>query len=134
MRTLIFLLVLPLLITQAVQAQPSGGPVIAVDREIHEFGRMLPNEIPDGNLSFTVYNKGNEPLAISNVRACCGTRVVDYPKAPIAPGDSGTVDVSWRIHNRPHRINRTVTITSNASNRQTYIMRIRGEVVLPEDE
>jgi len=120
------------LLTQA-WAQGGKGAIIAVDREVHNFGKMLPDQIPDGNISFTVFNNGDEPLVLSNVRACCGTRVDDYTKTPILAGDSGMVAVSWRIHNRPHQINRTVTITSNAGNRQTYILRIRGEVVLPEE-
>lgn len=117
-----------------ILATERKGPVIAVDRELHDFGTMRPDEVPDGNLSFTVYNEGDEPLILSYVRACCGTRVTDYTKTPISVGDSGIVSVSWRIHNRPHRINRTVTITSNASNRQTYVIRMRGQVVLPEEE
>jgi hypothetical protein len=118
---------------QVAEAQSGKGAVIAVDREIHNFGKMLPDQIPDGKISFTVYNNGDEPLILSNVRACCGTRVDEYTNTPIFAGDSGMVVVSWRIHNRPHQINRTVTITSNATNRQTYILRIRGEVVLPEE-
>lgn len=116
-----------------VLAQTPGGAIIELDRELHNFGTMKPDQIPDGKLSFTVYNKGDEPLIITGVRACCGTKVDNYTQSPIAVGDSGKVEVSWRIHPRPHRINRTVTITSNASNRQTTIARIQGEVVLPED-
>jgi len=134
MKTLFTFMALTFLSASCLFGQESKGAVITVDREIHNLGTMLPDQIPDGNLAFTVYNQGDEPLLLTNVRACCGTRVVDYPKAPIAVGDSGMVEVHWRIHPRPHRINRTVTITSNATNRQTYILRIRGEVVMPEDE
>jgi hypothetical protein len=134
MKSFVVTLALFLLSANLLFGQEPKGAIIAVDREIHNFGKILPDDIPDGNLAFTVYNQGDEPLLLTNVRACCGTRVVDYPKVPIAIGDSGKVEVSWRIHPRPHRINRTVTITSNASNRQTYILRIRGEVVLPEEE
>ena len=133
MKRLFFSLILVGILSVFVSAQEAGGPRIAVDREIHEFGSMRPHEIPDGKLSFTVYNRGNEPLIVSNVRACCGTRVDAFPQAPISPGDSASVNVSWRIHNRPHRINRTVTITSNATNRAIYVLRINGEVLPPED-
>jgi hypothetical protein len=116
-----------------LSGQEKKGAVIAVEPEVHELGTMRPQDIPDGKLSFTVHNHGDEPLILTNVRACCGTRVDEYTQTPIAVGDSGIVRISWRIHPRPHRINRTVTIASNASNRQFYVARIRGEVILPEE-
>ena len=133
MKRIIATLTFILLAISVLMGQTKKGPIIEIDRELHDFGTMLPDDIPDGKLTFTVYNKGDEPLILTNVRACCGTRVNDYSKAPIPVADSGFVEVSWRIHPRPHRINRTVTITSNAGNRQNYIVRIRGEVVMPEE-
>ncbi len=110
-------------------ARDPEGPVIGFDREVHEFGEIHIDSIPDGKIKFTVYNKGSQPLVLTNVRACCGTRVNGYTEKPIAPADSGYVEVEFRIVNRPHRIGRTVTIQSNATNRQTAILRITGEVV-----
>jgi len=133
MKGYLLLTIFVLLAAHSLIAQSSRGAIIELDRELHNFGTMRPDQIPDGKLSFTVYNKGDEPLIITGVRACCGTRVDHYTQSPIAVGDSGRVEVSWRIHPRPHRINRTVTITSNATNRQTTIARIQGEVILPEE-
>lgn len=133
MKSTLSLLILIILGMHSLFSQTPRGAFIEVDREIHNFGSMRPDEIPDGKLLFTVYNKGDQPLIVSGVRACCGTRVDNFTSTPIAVADSGVVEVSWRIHKRPHQINRTVTITSNATNRQNYILRIRGEVVLPEN-
>lgn len=110
-------------------AQDKEGPVIGFDREVHEYGKILVDSIPDGKVKFTIYNEGTQPLVLTNVRACCGTRVNGYTEQPIAPSDSGYVEVEFRIVSRPHRIGRTVTIQSNAANRQTAILRITGEVV-----
>jgi len=112
-------------------SQSNQGPFIAFDRELHDFGAIPSDEVPDGKVSFTIYNQGNQPLVLSAVRACCGTRVNDYTKEPIAPSDSGFVEVQFRVVPQPHRIRRTVTIQSNAGNRQTAILRIQGEVVEP---
>lgn len=133
MKSIITTLIFVLLGLSIAFGQSKKGAIIEVDPDLHDFGTMLPDDIPDGRLSFSIYNKGDEPLILTNVRACCGTRVDEYTQAPIAVGDSGIVNISWRIHPRPHRINRTVTIASNASNRQFYVVRIRGEVVLPEE-
>ncbi len=113
-------------------AQDNQGPVISFDRELHDYGTILTDSVPEGKLSFIIYNTGTEPLVLSNVRACCGTRVNDYTKEPVAPADSGFVEVEFRIVPRPHRIRRTVTVQSNAVNRQTAILRIQGEVAEPD--
>lgn len=112
-----------------IVSQEKQGPFIAFDRELHEFGKISVDSVPDGKLSFTIYNQGNQPLVLANVRACCGTRVNEYTKQPIAPADSGFVEVQFRVVPRPHTIRRTITIQSNAANRQTAILRILGEVV-----
>lgn len=127
-------LVLVVLFSGSMFSQNEQGAQISFDRELHDFGRITTDNVPDGKLSFKIYNNGNQPLVLSNVRACCGTRVTDYTKEPIAQSDSGFVEVQFRVVPQPHRIRRTVTIQSNAVNRQTAILRIQGEVVEPEGD
>ncbi len=115
-------------------SQDQQGPYIAFDRELHDYGEILSDDVPDGKISFTVYNQGDQPLILLSVRACCGTRVIDYTKSPIAPADSGYIEVQFRIVPQPYRIRRTVTIQSNASNEQNSVLRIQGEVILPRGD
>jgi hypothetical protein len=134
MRFIVVFLVFALITPVYMFSQENQGAHIAFDRELHNYGQISIDSIPDGKVSFTVYNQGNQPLVLSNVRACCGTRVNDYTKKPIAPGESGFVEVQFRIVPQPHTIRRTVTIQSNASNRQTSILRIQGQVVESEGD
>ncbi len=115
-------------------SQEHQGAFISFDRELHDYGQISSDEVPDGKISFVIYNKGSQPLVLTNVRACCGTRVNDFTREPIAPADSGYVEVEFRVVPRPHRIRRTVTVQSNAANRQTAILRIQGEVVEPQGD
>jgi hypothetical protein len=128
MRILLTILMMFVLIPGSF-SQNNKGAFIAFDRELHEFGKVSVDSIPDGKVKFMIYNQGDQPLVLSNVRACCGTKVNDYTKHPIAPKGSGFVEVEFRIVPQPHRISRTVTIQSNSANRQTAILRIVGEVV-----
>lgn len=131
-----FVLVLSLFLAFSLflEAQMSGkGPVISFDKEVHDFGTMHVGSVPDGKVEFKIFNNGKEPLLLTMVRACCGTQVREYTRSPIAPGDSGMVKVEFRIYNRVQKISRTVTIQSNAENKQTSILRILGEVVEPPD-
>ncbi len=117
-----------------IDAQQAGtGVSISFDKEVHDFGRIYTNNTPDGKVEFKIYNKGTRPLILTSVRACCGTVVREFTSQPIAPNDSGVVRVELRVFPQPHKINRTVTIQSNAENRQTAILRITGEVVEPPD-
>lgn len=115
-------------------SQEHQGAFISFDYELYNYGQIPTDEVPDGKISFVIYNQGSQPLVLSNVRACCGTRVNDYTREPIAPADSGYVEVEFRIVPQPHRIRRTVTVQSNAANRQTAILRIQGEVVEPKGD
>ena len=118
----------------SLNAQDHQGAFIAFDREVHEYGEVSAEEVPDGKISFKIYNQGNQPLLLSNVRACCGTKVSGYTREPISPSDSGFVEIQFRIIPQPHRIRRTITVQSNASNRQTAILQVKGEVVEPKGD
>lgn len=134
MKKFLFIAGLSLFFATLIYSQQSEkGPIITFDKEVHDFGNVISTKTPDGKIEFKVYNKGKKPLILSNVRACCGTQVKEYTIHPISPGDSGIVKVEFRILERPHRISRTVTIQSNAENRQTAVLRIIGEVIEPPD-
>ena len=76
---------------------------------------------------FEFTNTGNAPLIISSVKSTCGCTVPTWPKEPIAPGASGSIKVKYDTK-RPGPINKSVTITSNAVNTPTKVLRIKGEV------
>ncbi len=131
----IFIAVFVTLFTvSALLAQHHDGPYIVMYPDGLDYGEIPTDEVPDGKINFSVINHGNQPLVLTTVRACCGTRVNSYTQEPIAPADTGYVEVQFRIVPRPHRIRRTVTIQSNAENRQTAIFRIQGEVVEPKGD
>ncbi len=110
-------------------AKASDGPKFEYKEENNriDLGTIYLDELEDVNLEVEFENKGNEPLIISNVRACCGTRVMDYPEEPINPGETGVIEVHFRLAPRPHNISRTVITQSNDPDGQK-ILRIRGKV------
>ncbi len=105
------------------------GPVLEFEKSRQDYGTVYVDDLPDGNLEIKFTNAGDEPLVISNVRACCGTRVTDWPREPIMPGDEETIEVSFRLAPRPQRISRSVTVNYNNEERPTVRYRIVGQVV-----
>jgi len=112
------------------EVQVQGGPQLTLDKEIHDYGTIVQNA--DGLCHFTVTNTGNEPLIISNAKGSCGCTVPKWSDEPILPGGTTVIDVKYAT-NRIGPINKSVTITSNAVNSPTKVIRIKGNVIKPEE-
>ena len=108
-------------------AMMAQQPVITFEKTEHDFGKI--NEA-DGRVStvFEFKNEGMAPLILSNVRASCGCTTPTWTKEPIEPGKTGTITVTYNPNGRPGRFQKTVTITSNASE-ATKRVYIKGEVI-----
>ncbi len=66
-------------------------------------------------LQLLVYNKGKSPLLLSQAVVSCSCLSAVCPKAPIAPGDSAIIQLSYDASS--HGVfNRGVSILSNAKN------------------
>ena len=102
-------------------------PVITFEKTEHDFGKI--NEA-DGRVStvFEFKNEGMTPLVLSNVRASCGCTTPTWTKEPIEPGQTGSITVTYNPNGRPGRFQKTVTITSNATE-PTKRVYIKGEVI-----
>jgi len=127
------LLILPLLFIGAISMNANAQTEVSKDtgakiefvKEVHDYGKL--KYAGDPFCTFDFKNTGNEPLIISNAKGSCGCTVPTWPKEPIAPGATGTIKVKYDTK-RPGPINKSVTITSNAINTPTKVLRIKGEV------
>lgn len=108
-------------------AMMGQDPVITFEKTEHDFGKI--NEA-DGRVStvFEFKNEGMAPLILSNVRASCGCTTPTWTKEPIEPGQVGSITVTYNPNGRPGRFQKTVTITSNATE-PTKRVYIKGEVI-----
>jgi hypothetical protein len=109
----------------AVAQEVTAGPKIEFKKDTHDYGNIKYGA--DGSCSFEFKNTGNAPLIISNAKGSCGCTVPEWPKEPINPGKTGSIKVKYDTK-RPGVINKSVTITSNAVDEPTKILRIKGEV------
>ena len=107
------------------QAEVQSGAKIEFTKEVHDYGKIKYNGDPYCNFEFK--NTGDQPLIISNSKGSCGCTVPTWPKEPIAPGATGSIKVKYDTK-RPGPISKSVTITSNAVNASTKVLRIKGEV------
>lgn len=101
--------------------------VITFTKTEHDFGKI--NEA-DGKVTtvFEFKNEGMEPLVLSQVRASCGCTTPSWTKEPVEPGQTGTINVTYNPNGRPGRFQKTITVTSNATE-STKKLYIKGEVI-----
>lgn len=93
----------------------------------HDFGTFKEEAGPQ-SYNFKFKNDGTSPLILNNVRASCGCTTPQWTRDPIAPGQDGFIRVSYNPAHRPGPFNKTITVSSNASN-PTVILRIKGTVI-----
>lgn len=67
---------------------------IQFDKSEYNFG-SFPETSPVQKCTFTFTNSGDKPLVINQAIASCGCTVPSYSKAPIKPGQKGTIEVTY---------------------------------------
>mgnify|MGYP000200451062 CR=1 FL=1 len=110
---------------QPVVAGSQNGPVMEIDKDIHDYGTV--DYAGNGTCVFTITNVGNAPLIISLCKGSCGCTVPSCPQQPIAPGASAEITVKYDTK-RPGPFHKSVTITSNAVNSPSKVVKIKGSV------
>lgn len=85
----------------------------------HDFGNIKQDS--ENRHIFTFTNTGSEPLVIENAKGSCGCTVPQYPKEPIAPGETGEIEVVYKPGKQLNKQSKTVTITANTEPRTTTL-------------
>ena len=94
---------------------------------MHNFGAFSENE---GKVSctFSFVNDGDTPIVIQSVRSTCGCTTPEYSKFPIAPGDTGSIEVSYNPTGRPGRFDKKIYVDLNTQPAR-YTLSILGSVI-----
>jgi len=92
---------------------------IKFDKTLHDFGNIKQGDSVE--CVFKVTNTGNEPLVIENAQGSCGCTVPDYPKEPIAAGETKDIKVKFNSAGKKDKQSKTVTITANTDPIQSVL-------------
>ena len=112
--------------TAESSSEKQSGPNFSFNKELHDFGQLVDGE--KVSYSFTFTNSGDAPLIISSAKGSCGCTVPDWPRDPIAPGESGSIDVTFNSSGRSGKQNKAVTLTAN-TNPSRKVLNITSEVI-----
>jgi len=86
----------------------------------HDFGNIIQNSTTNQH-TFTFTNTGTNPLIISNAKGSCGCTVPKWPKEPIPPGGTGTIEVEYNPGSQKGSQKKTVTVTANTEPADTRL-------------
>ena len=100
--------------------------VLVFDEQRHDFGTIQESLGPVTH-NFQFHNNGNEPLVISRIRTSCGCTIPEYSEEPIAPGDSGSIKITFNPLGRPGEFSKAINVYANTVPERT-ILRIIGRV------
>lgn len=104
-------------------------PAITFDSLRRDMGHIVQGAKVTKRFQFT--NTGGAPLVITNVHSVCGCTVGrDWPKDPIPPGGTGSIEVVFDSNGRAGRQEKTVTVVTNATPPST-VLALTGEVIAP---
>ncbi len=120
-------LVSALFVATTLTAQAQG--TLKFDTESHDFKDVSEGTLATHEFKFT--NTGTTPVVIANVQASCGCTTPEWTKTPVLPGKTGIVKAVYNSNGRPGQFNKTVTVTSNASN-ASVVLSIKGAVLTRE--
>ncbi len=116
--------------TKKEETKDNGTGITSIEfpEESHDFGQIIQGERVEH--TFIVKNTGDKNLIMKSVTATCGCTVPDYDKAPIAPGETGKIKVTFDSNNREGQQNKTITVIANTEP-DSHKLVITGNVVKP---
>lgn len=91
--------------------QKNGTPQISFDVYEHNFGTIAQGE--KVSYTFNFRNIGDGALQINDVTTSCGCTASKYSIEPVAPGESGTVEVIFDSYGREGKQLKSANVWTN---------------------
>ena len=100
------------------------GAEIEFSKKVVDFGTLKVGDVKVVTITFT--NIGKKPLILDDVISSCDCTEVEWSKAPVMPGKTGTIKATYTAKN-VGLISKRITVLSNA-NTDRVILQLKGEV------
>ena len=100
--------------SQEEDSEPLTGPKISFSESAFDFGDIVVGDKVEYIFEFE--NIGNEPLILSDVRTTCGCTAPEWPREPVAPGETASLKVVFNSAGKSGIQNKVITVMSNAVN------------------
>lgn len=111
----------------SMSAQNRYGGIVEFDSIVHDFGTVQADGGPV-KCSYRLKNISSSPVAITAVVPQCGCTDVKWTRSDIAPGASGSIDVTYDNEDGPYPFDKTVTVHV-AGLSKPVVLHLRGIAV-----
>jgi len=103
------------------------GPTTSIKFETkrYDFGTVTSGDKVKTSFKFT--NTGDEPLVISDVKTSCGCTASDYPREPVAPGESAEIEAVFDSSGKSGAKTKNITVMTN-TNPSSNVLILEGNV------
>ena len=115
--------------SQEIIVNPNS-PKIDFEKELIDMGTYNQYDDDSSRCEFKFTNTGKEPLIIEKAKGSCGCTVPEWPKEPIAPGETATIKVNYD-EKRVGPYTKSITITSNARI-SPKVVKVKGKILAVE--
>lgn len=89
------------------------------EKDVHDFGTITEGDTVEHVYSFV--NKGELPLVINNITASCGCTTPDWPRTPVAPGETSSIRVRFNSRGKQGEQRKTITVYANTQPAMTDV-------------
>lgn len=99
-----------------------------IDSTYQDLGKVTKGQVVE--IAWRFKNVGDKPLVIQSVRPGCGCTVAESPKAPLAPGEEGTIKGKFDSNGQnegEHR--KVISVDANTNGTPYHQLNFRVEVV-----
>jgi len=98
-------------VANAIPADTVNVAKMVFTEEVFDYGNIKEGDVVEHVFKFK--NIGVAPLIIEGAKSTCGCTVPQFPKEPIAPGESGEIAVKFNSKNKSGRQRKPVNVTAN---------------------
>ncbi len=92
---------------------------IKFTQDLHNFGTLKQGEKREHSFEFT--NNGSLDLIVIDVKSSCGCTVASYSEEPIAPGQTGQININYDSTDRIGVQEKKVIVRTNSFPNQTEL-------------
>jgi uncharacterized cupredoxin-like copper-binding protein len=116
-----------LLATLLSTATAFAAPELSVDQGTYNFGTITQGNKVQHN--FVIKNSGDSVLQIKEVTVSCGCTAAKPSTSTILPGKKAEIQVTFDSAGFSGKVEKTVTVTSNAAKSPSYTFNIVGSIL-----
>jgi len=107
------------------------GPRIQFDTTVQNLGEVAPSSRTNCEFKFT--NTGDATLKIRKIDKTCGCTATKLSKKEYAPGESGTLQITYHASSMPANVHKKVYVSSNDKRHPKVTLDIKCKIVLKID-